>query len=339
MQLKKTFVVLSFLFFLSIIMVSCGDKTGGSENSNVSVDFVQFEKELFVLDIYHPEVVIDDLLIKYPEFMALFANRIINIGDTVKPLFTINLNAYVTDKVVNSLYARSLEVFSDFGEHKQLLLTGLGNYKYHFPEKELPDVYTYISGLNQSVVTGEKILGISIDKYLGSEELLYNKVYPPIPQYLKRTMEPDYVAIDALRGWVASDISYTPVKNDFLSRVLHEARIIYITKQIIPDVNDTLLWGFSTAQLQFCVESESEMWKYLIEEKILFSTDNMRINKFIEPGPFTKDFTVESPARAGVWLGFKIIEAYMERNNDVSLSELAEVTDFQYLLNESRYNP
>lgn len=339
MQLKNSFIVLSILLFVSIVMVNCGGKTKVSESSNVSVEIIRFEKELFSLDIYQPEVVIDDLLSKYPDFMALFAHRIINIGDTVKPLFITNLNTYVTDKVVNSLYERSLEVFSDFSKQKHLLLTGLGNYKVHFPEKELPNVYTYISGLNQSVVTGEEILGVSIDKYLGAEEPLYNKVYPPIPQYLKRNMEPNYVATDALRGWVASDISFTPVKNNFLSKILHEARIMYIAKQIMPDVNDTLLWGFSNAQLQFCEESESEMWKYLIEQKILFSTDNMQINKFIEPGPFTKDFTMESPARAGVWLGYRIIEAYMVRNKDVSLSELAEITDFQYLLNESRYNP
>lgn len=321
------------------LVVSCSDKTSVKNIEQLTVDVVRIDHELARVDKYEPEIVSQQLLKTYPEFTAMFTNRIINIGDTVEPYFSSNLNSFVTDRVIYELNASVADLFADFSAYQKQLSQALSLYKFYFPEKNIPVIYTYLSGMNQSVVVGEGILGISLDKYLGSGEPLYKKMYPPIPNYQLQLMSPEYVVSDAVRGWVSSDISYEPMKNDFLSRVLHEARTIYITKQMLPELNDTILWGFTDAQLRFCVESESEMWKYLIEQKLLFSTDNMLISKFVDPGPFTKDFTRDSPARAAVWVGYQIVEEFMQRNSDVSLSELTAETDFQKLLNEARYNP
>lgn len=331
------------LFYLCVGMVfmlsACRDGVNKTSHTAIDLELIRFEKELFALDLYSPEEKTRLLLKQYPEFMALYTNRIISIGDTLEPYYSYGLSSFATDLTMYDLYKRVDSVFADLSEQKEIIAEGLANYSDHFPEKPLPVIYTYISGLNQSVVTGDKLLGLSLDKYLGFDEPLYNKVYPPIPLYLKKTMSPEYVGVDAVRAWVTSELTFQPVKNNLLSRMLNEATAMYLTKQVLPNVPDTIIWGFSTDQLQFCVESEDEMWKYLIEQKLLFSSDNMTISKFVEPGPFTKDFTRESPARAVVWLGYRIIESYMSKNKSITLSELASEVDYQRVLNESRYNP
>ena len=47
---------------------------------------------------------------------------------------------------------------------------------------------------------------------------------------------------------------------------------------------------------------------------MLFSTDGFLIRKFTGEAPFTSYFTEESPGRAVVWTGFRIIERYMSNN-------------------------
>jgi len=81
------------------------------------------------------------------------------------------------------------------------------------------------------------------------------------------------------------------------------------------------------------------MWATLIENKFLFSTDRFTIDKFILEGPFTKDFGRESPGRAAVWIGFRIVGAYMANNADVTLQQLMDDTDYMKILNQSTYNP
>jgi hypothetical protein len=108
---------------------------------------------------------------------------------------------------------------------------------------------------------------------------------------------------------------------------------------MIPEGPDTLKWGFSARDLNFCLSNEKSIWTSLIENKYLFSTDRFTIDKFILEGPFTKDFGRESPARAAVWIGYRIVSAYMEKNDHVSLPELMEERDYMKVLNQSAYNP
>ena len=81
------------------------------------------------------------------------------------------------------------------------------------------------------------------------------------------------------------------------------------------------------------------MWTYLLEYKLLFSTDYMIIRKLVFPAPFTSYFPKESPGRAVVWLGYKIIEAYMDENQTVTLPQLMEATDYQLILRKSKFKP
>ena len=81
------------------------------------------------------------------------------------------------------------------------------------------------------------------------------------------------------------------------------------------------------------------MWAFLVEHKLLFNTDKFIIDQFIQDGPFTKDFSKDSPGRAGVWLGYRVVESYMKHNRDIGLNDLMQETDYLKILNLSNYNP
>jgi hypothetical protein len=108
---------------------------------------------------------------------------------------------------------------------------------------------------------------------------------------------------------------------------------------MLPEQPDSLIMGFTAEQMGFCLNNESRMWEYLVEEKVLFNTDRMTIQKFTGNGPFTGDFTRESPARAAVWLGWRMVEDYMRHNNRITLRDLMYENDYQKILTLSKYNP
>lgn len=107
----------------------------------------------------------------------------------------------------------------------------------------------------------------------------------------------------------------------------------------MPELADTVLFGFTGRQMDFCEESEGMIWEYLLSKDLLFSTDGFMIRKFTGEAPFTSYFTEESPGRAVVWTGFRIIERYMNNNPDVTLEELMSMTDCQAILAGAKYNP
>lgn len=49
--------------------------------------------------------------------------------------------------------------------------------KHELPQIQIPGFYTQIGALNQSIIIGDGIIGISLDKYLGSDYHVYKRYY------------------------------------------------------------------------------------------------------------------------------------------------------------------
>jgi hypothetical protein len=155
-------------------------------------------------------------------------------------------------------------------------------------------------------------------------------------------MTPVYAAPDCMYAWAATEWVFNSggygTKN-LLNTMLHEAKLVYFTKRMMPEVADTVLHGFTDRQMKFCETHEGEIWEYLVSRDLLFSTDGFLIRKFTGEAPFTSYFTEESPGRAVVWTGFRIIERFMNNNPGVSLEQLMEMNDLQAIMTGARYNP
>ena len=81
------------------------------------------------------------------------------------------------------------------------------------------------------------------------------------------------------------------------------------------------------------------MWNYIVENKLLFSSQRMNMVRYINDAPSTTGFPPESPGRTGIWLGWQIVRTYMDRHPEISLPELMNNMDFRGILNESKYFP
>jgi uncharacterized protein YjaZ len=78
----------------------------------------------------------------------------------------------------------------------------------------------------------------------------------------------------------------------------------------------------------------------LVEKRELYSTDWRVITKYTQPAPFTNGLSQEqSPGRIGVFIGWRIVSEYMQRNVQVTLHELMNETDAQKILQHSGYRP
>jgi hypothetical protein len=102
--------------------------------------------------------------------------------------------------------------------------------------------------------------------------------------------------------------------------------------------------GYDENKAEWCRQNEKQMWNYLREYNQLFSTDSKTIADYLFPANCTKYFSTETefaPDRAVLWLGWRIITEYMEKNDSVTLNDLLNDTqkDAQTILQESGYNP
>jgi len=152
-------------------------------------------------------------------------------------------------------------------------------------------------------------------------------------------MIPEKIPSDIVRAWLYGEFAYNDSVDNLLSNMIYEGELIYITRHLLPNEPEHLIHGFSEEQLKWCEKNEADMWTHLIENKLLFTTNTLEINKFINDAPFTSGFPQESPGRAAVWIGYRIVESLMQRNEQMSLEELMNIKDYQKVLNMARYKP
>lgn len=329
------------VLLMALALVSCRKNHYKVNTSgiDVNIEVKRLEKDLFELDPAQIPEAVPSLKQKYGNSLQFFS-FVINTGDINDPAFPDFLVRFCTDKQNNEVYASVMKVFPNVTAIKNDIDEAFRHYLHYFPERHIPAVYTCITGFNNSIVIGDSSLGVSLDRYLGANSEYYPRL--DIYNYIAARMTPENVVPDCMYAWGASEWDYSSMNyksDNVLADMIHYGKLKYFEKCMMPEISDELLFGYTSSQLKFCRNNEDQMWLYLVEHDLLFSTDQFTIQKLTGEAPFTSFFTNESPGRAAVWIGFRIIESYMLKNPRTSLEEIMNQTDVQLILEKARYSP
>jgi len=331
----------SLILFAILFIVSCSEERKRPDISkiNVEIKVKRFEKDIFSNNLDSLTFQIDPLKQKYGEFFDIFNYKIIQLSNYKAPGYPRLLKDYLTDFSVNQWYNKCKELFPNVNFLEDGLKQSFRYYTFYFPKKTIPQVVTFVGGLSQTIVTSDSCLGIALDKYLGRDCQLYLEVNPPIPTYLRNRMYKEKMVSDCMKGWLLTEFEKPDSARSLLQNMVYQGKILFLLKNLLPDDPDTVVLGYELKQLKWLQKNEKNMWTYIVEKKLLFSTDQVLIRKFVDEAPFTKDFTRESPGEAGCWIGYRIVSAYMKRNSQVSIPALLAESDCMKILEGSRYDP
>jgi hypothetical protein len=337
--MRRTTII--FLFILTVLQLSCKRNHYKADISSidVSIEIKRLEKDLFTLNPEDIAAAVPTLKQKYQGFLQLFS-YVINAGEISDSSFSDMLVRFCTDKQNNEVYDNTMKVFPDIKQIENDLQAAFRHYLFYFPGRAVPSVYTAITGFNYSIITSDSILAISLDRYLGADCEYYPQL--GIYSYISSRMTPENVIPDCMYGWADSEWIFDSIgyaADNVLARIIHGGKLKYFEKCMLPGLPDDILFGFTADQLKFCQNNELQMWEYLLEHDLIYSTDQFEIRKLTGEAPFTGYFTKESPGRASIWIGFRIVESFMMKNRDVTLEELMNSPDLQSILTKARYTP
>ncbi len=339
--MKIRYKIIIIILLVMPVFVSCKRNPYKVRTASIRVDIEinRLEKDLFSLN---PEEIpgrVPELKNKYGSFLQLFS-YVINTGEISEPSFGDFLTRFCTDRQNNEVYEKTMNLYPELGSVSKELEDAFRHYLYYFPGRIVPAVFSCITGFNSSIITGDSVIGIGLDRYLGADCEYYPRL--EIYSYMSARMTPEYIVPDCIYAWGASEWDFASMKypaDNVLSEMIHEGKLKYFERCMLPDRNDEIIFGFTSDQMKFCRNNERQMWQYMIENDLVFKTDHFIIRKLIGDGPFTSYFTNESPGRAAVWLGFRIVEAYMGRNREISLESLMNDLNIQQILEMAKYDP
>jgi len=339
--MKAWFFVFILLLLITAMMTSCRKNHYKVNTSSIKADIKikRLEKDLFTLNPDQVIPMVPSLKKNYAGFLQLFS-LVINTGDINDTSFGDLLLRFCSDKQNNDVFALTMKKFPDIKVIEDGLQVAFSHYLYYFPGRSVPGVFTCITGFNNSIITGDSLLGIGLDRYLGADCEYYPRLN--IYKYIASRMTPENIVPDCMYGWGASEWDFSALKysaDNVLTEIIHEGKLKYFEKCMLPETSDEIIFGFTPDQMKFCRNNESQMWQYLIENNLLFNSDQLTIRKLTGEAPFTGYFTKESPGRAAVWVGFRIVESFMMKNQGTKIEEMIKNTDVQGILEKAKYSP
>ncbi len=244
------------------------------------------------------------------------------------------------DKMQNkdwrALYAEVQKKFPDFNKQTTEIEDLFKHFKYYFPETVMPKIYTVIAEMdyhNKAIYADDKLI-IALELYLGKSHQFY-----PFPEYLKQNFEERQMMPDIVSSFAVRKIP-PPSEKTLLANMIYYGKELYMKDIMLPDYTDAEKMGYTPEQITWSQENESYIWRYFIEEDLLFSTDAKLENRFVNMAPFSKfylEIDNESPGRIGQWIGWQIVRSFME-NNEVSLQEMLKM-DAKQIFERSKYKP
>ncbi len=337
--MKNKIISFAVMILISLFYISCNENKLDIDVSDVQVDLQinRYDIDMFDVNTNEFEYAIPDLQKKYGDFFDIYNNQIIGVGNPNQKEFLNKISDfyYYCDQI--DLYNEVLKYFpQDDVWLNNVLTDAFKHYKYYFPNKNIPVVNTCISGFNLSVFTSDDFIGISLDKYLGSS---YEGYVSMFENYLRRRMTKEMIPVDVMKAEALAEFPYNDSLNTLLTRMIYEGRVQYFLDAMLPNVEDTLKWGYTNSQMGWATEYEAKIWEYMISEDILFSGKPMDIKTYTGEAPFTTPFQNNSAPRAGSFVGYKIVQSYMKNNSDVTLKELMRITDYMNIYNNSFYKP
>lgn len=332
---RTTFCLLAITYFLG----ACTNKNTVPESArnSVQISVERLESDLWALNLDRLPVEIPEINKKYGTFANLYFEQLIMIGKTDNPAFPDYLKTFLTDYTVNTAYTEVQKAFPDVKQLNKAFSEAFSLYHHYLPQRTIPEVYTFISGFNQSVVTDSAVLAIGLDKYLGATHEVYKML--GWERYLMARMTPAHIVPDAIYSWLVTEFAYNDSADNLINRMIYQGRAYAMTRLLLPNTPDSLIFGFTGSQTDWCYKNEKQMWTYFVENKLLFDADPETFRKFVTTAPYTKDFTDESPGQAALWLGCRIVESYARTNAKITPDEWMSNNNYQSILTNSGYRP
>ena len=332
--IKSVFPLLIFLLFI----LSCQQSRRIPDISSVQIQFSveRFEKDFFAIDTLHIETSLDELSKKYPGFIQDFLFNIIGTSPDKAmnelPRFLRTYQAWLvaakSDKVLEPYFLQVRE--------------GCKFVKYYFPRYALPKkLITIIGPVNGygNILTPEA-LAVGLQIYMGKDFAWYasgegQQLYPP---FISRRFEPEYIPVNCMKNILDDLYPNKSMGRPLVEQMIESGKRVALLSFLLPSLPDTLITGYTGAQLAACRASEKGIWSYFVQNNLLFGIDPSYTRDYLTDSPGTPELGDQAPGNIGQFCGWQIVKKWMDQQKEMHPEKLLK-TPAATIFQEAKYKP
>ncbi len=180
------------------------------------------------------------------------------------------------------------------------------------PAIRMPRLYGCVISYNQGIINvGDTVMLVGLNHYLGTDYPGYSG-FPAWQRALKRSTQ---LPIDIAEAVIATQAP-APADESALSQMIHSGAVLAAMLRTLPGIDAAAALGITPEQLKWLQENEAQIWQKMIADNLLYTTDPSVSRRLTAPGPSTSILHPDAPPRAGVYIGWRIVEDYMAHSGN-----------------------
>ena len=138
----------------------------------------------------------------YPVQTRTLVEDMLQLGPVTAPDMSRRMLHFYQDSTLRAIISDVGRQYNDIDDIQQQLSSSFHRLGHLFPAMPMPHVYTQIGALAQSIVVTDTLLGISLDKYLGSDYPVY--LHYGYTANQRRMMTRQYIVPDCIGFYLLS---------------------------------------------------------------------------------------------------------------------------------------
>lgn len=336
MNINRTLLVLLIVG----LFASCTDSRWKTDTSSIeySGEILRLDRDLFA---YESGISQEELLAlngKYGDFLNTYMVEVMQLGVVENPMTANLYSRFLADVEWQELQEIINKKHPNLKKESAELENAFKRYAVLFQETELPQITAFNSGFNVGIIPNATNLGIGLEWYCGNDLEILNRLPPDLfPQYKRDKMMPEFMTINALKGWLYFKYQDAENGDNLLNRMAFAGKLNYLAAALMENTSDRVVLNYTDEQIKWCKRQEYEIWKFFLEKELIFSHEGMEVDKMMNDGPFTPGMPPESPGGVGNYIGYQMVKSYMDKNKTLTLVDLINMKNDRELLNS--YKP
>ncbi len=325
--MRGVFITIPFLLLIGCGFSNC-PKDGDIKAQPVQISVERLEGELF--DKQNAEQ-IAGFLNDHRSFSDIFLDARQYPSDSI---LANRIYKLIDNPSIDTLYDEAVSAYPDMSMIKSDLETAIGKLKTLYPDTKTPKLQTAVTGLYKDLFISDSLIIVGLDFFIGK-----GATFTPrdIPQYVLSRYNEEHLASIIVKFLAGQQVANGKTET-LLSEMIDFGKTYYLASRMLPCTPDSILLGYTPENMKLIYQNEHVIWANLLENEVLYETSHVIKRKFIGERPNVYEIDEECPGRIGAWVGWRIVEQYMEIN-DVSIKQLLADSDNDKIFRLSGYKP
>lgn len=221
------------LLLTAVLCVSCEFKfsPNGAEEGDARMEVQRFDRLESRYLTTGDFSAMQEMDIQYPMQARTLIEKVLQLGAMSDQDISTRFLRYYQDSTLQQLIIDVGSEYANMDDINSQLRLCFAKLKNWLPDMPIPTVYAQIGSFDQSIIVGDKMIGICLDKYMGRNYKLYEKYY----SYTQRqSMTRSYIVPDCMLFYLLS--LYPLDRYDSrtqLERDLHMGKVMWVVNRAV----------------------------------------------------------------------------------------------------------